>query len=514
MDFEETGPCRCAVRTGAGLVEGRFEEGVWEFLGIPYAAPPTGRLRWRPPQPVPAWEGVRPCKQFGDSCPQPEAPWYGLGSLGEDCLYLNVWVAAGESTSPPPVMVWIHGGAFLSGSTSLELKRGLPLYDGRGLAARGAVVVTVNYRLGPFGFLAHPLLSREFPQGSSGNYGLLDQVAALQWVRDNIAGFGGDPSRVTLFGESAGAVSILDLMVSPPAEGLFRGAIAESPPFWIKHILPPAYRSLHEAEEVGEQLSRSLGSSASTDVLVDMRSRGEEEIIAAARLEAGLLPGGMHFGPVIDGWILPGRPENLFQGGKHRETDLLIGSNADEANFFLAALDPSAEEYAQLVRRMAGESAAEALRLFPAPGDTPPREALSRLVTAFEFAAPCRFLARCVSEKGAKAYLYHFARIPPTEQGRALCSCHGSEIPYVFGRLDPGEGYGDADVELSSAIMDYWINFARGGDPNGDGLPLWPAYSPRTDLSLELSEKIAANSGLLRDACDLAERVHLAGGSG
>ncbi len=244
MEFEETGPCRCTVATQEGLVEGRLDAGVWEFLGIPYAAPPSGPLRWRPPEPVPPWEGVRPCKQFGDSCPQPDAPWYGLGSLGEDCLYLNVWVAAGESGSSLPVLVWIHGGAFLSGSASLELNRGLPLYDGRNLARRGAVVVTVNYRLGPFGFLAHPLLSRESPEGVSGNYGLLDQMAALRWVRENIEGFGGDPSRITLFGESAGAVSILYLMVSPPAAGLFQGAIAESAPFWIKHVLPPAYRSL------------------------------------------------------------------------------------------------------------------------------------------------------------------------------------------------------------------------------------------------------------------------------
>ncbi len=513
MDFRETQPCRCAVKTTAGLVEGRLEEGVWEFLGIPYAAPPTGASRWKPPQPVPAWEGVRPCKQFGDSCPQPYAPWYGLGSRGEDCLYLNVWVAAGEAEEPPPVMVWIHGGAFLSGSTSLELQRGLPLYDGRGLAARGAVVVTVNYRLGPFGFLAHPLLSRESAEGVSGNYGLLDQLAALEWVRENIESFGGDPSRVTLFGESAGAVSILYLMASPLATGLFRGVIAESPPFWIKHILPPAYRSLREAEATGEELARSLGA-GSAGALEDMRSRGEEEIIAAARLEAGLLPGGMQFGPVVDGWLLPARPEGLFSAGRHGGMDLLIGYNADEANYFLAALDLSREEYAERVRRMAGEWAGEALRLFPADAGTTPREALSAMVTAFEFAAPCRFLARRVSERRARAYLYRFSRIPPTQQGKELCSCHGSEIPYVFGRLDPGEGYGDADLELSSAIMDYWVGFARRGDPNGEGRPPWPAYSPQTDLSLELNENPEARPGVLRDACDLAELIHLAGVSG
>jgi para-nitrobenzyl esterase len=509
MEFEETAPCRCVVETGAGLVEGRLEEGVWEFLGIPYASPPTGALRWKPPRPVPPWEGVRPCKQFGDSCPQPDAPWYGLGGLDEDCLYLNVWVEAGKALEQLPVMVWIHGGAFLSGSTSLELQRGTPLYNGRRLAGRGAVVVTINYRLGPFGFLAHPLLSRESPQGVSGNYGLLDQVAALRWVRENIGFFGGDASRVTLFGESAGAVSILYLMVSPLADGLFKRAIAESAPFWIKHVLPPAYRSLKEAEGVGEELARALGSHASPEVLADMRSRGEEEIIGAARLEAGLLPGGMHFGPVIDGWLLPDRPEALFYRGGQHGADLIIGSNRDEAEFFLAALDLSLEEYVLLVRRMAGEWAEDALSMFPAGHDTGARRALSEMITAFEFTAPCRFIARCIASRGVRAFLYQFTRMPPTERGRALCVCHGSEIPYVFGELDPGEGYGDPDRRLSSAIMDYWVNFARAGDPNGDGLPAWPAYSPHTDLSLELSDEITTRSGLRREPCDLAERIHL-----
>jgi para-nitrobenzyl esterase len=511
MDFEETGHCRCKVNIDAGMVEGRLEEGMWEFLGIPYAAPPTGELRWRPPAPVPPWEGVRPCAQFGDSCPQPEAPWYGLGRLGEDCLYLNVWVAAGEVAEPLPVMVWIHGGGFLSGSTSLELQRGLPLYNGHRLAERGVIVVTINYRLGPFGFLAHPLLSRESPEGVSGNYGLLDQLDALQWVRRNISYFGGDASRITLFGESAGAMSILDLMVSPLSAGLFHRAIAESAPFWIQHLLPPAYRSLQDAEKVGEELVQAMGSEISADLLADMRSRSEEELIKAARLEIGLLPAGMHFGPVIDGWLLPDRPEALYLQGRHHDVDLIVGSNRDEANFFLAALDLSREDYTRFVQSMAGESAGEALRLFPAGEDAQVKPALSRLITAFEFTAPCRFIARCVGGGGGDAYLYHFVRVPPTEQGRILCTCHGSEIPYVFGELDPRKGYQHIDEELSSMIMDYWLNFARGGDPNGAGLPTWPAHKAENDLSIEFGDEITVRSGLQRDACDLAERIHLAG---
>lgn len=508
MDFEQTGPCRCAVRTEAGAVEGRLEGEIWEFLGIPYAAPPVGGLRWKPPQPVPPWEGVRPCRQFGDSCPQPEGPWRALGSLGEDCLYLNLWVAAGEDREPLPVMVWIHGGAFLSGSSSLEGVSSTPLYDGRHLAGSGAVVVTINYRLGPFGFLAHPLLSRESPQGVSGNYGMLDQLAALQWVRRNIASFGGDPSRITLFGESAGAVSILYLMVSPLATGLFQAAIAESAPFWVRRLLPPAWRSLREAEEAGEDLARALGSDASSDVLADMRARSEGELLEAARLEIGLLPGGMDFGPVVDGWVLPDRPETLFLEGRHHCNDLIVGHNRDEANYFLAGKEISHEEYGRLVRDMAGELAGEALRLFPPREGGGARLALSELVTALEFAAPCRFLARCVSDAGGRAFLYRFVRVPPTQLGKMLCVCHGSEIPYVFGELDPREGYGDADRELSSAVMGYWVNFARRGDPNGDGLPSWPAYSRESDLSLELGDGFAVVSGLQREACDLAEAIH------
>ncbi len=499
------------MKTAAGKVEGRLEEGVWEFLGIPYAAPPIGPLRWRPPAPLPPWEGVRPCKQFGDSCPQPDAPWYGLGRQGGDCLYLNLWVAAGEGASPLPVMVWIHGGAFLSGSTSLELQRGLPLYDGRGLAERGAVVVTVNYRLGPFGFLAHPLLSRESPHGVSGNYGLLDQLAALDWIRDNVGAFGGDPARITLFGESAGALSVLDLMVSPLAAGMFRGAIAQSAPLWVRHLLPPACITLREAEKTGEKLARAAGGEGRPDLLDFLRSRGEDELLAAARLEAGLLPGGMHFGPVVDGRLLPDRPERMFLEGKQHDIGLIVGSNSDEANFFLAGLELSLDGYRQLAGCLAGERAGEALRLFPAASDGEARPALSAMVTAFEFTAPCRFLARCVSGRGGNAYLYRFSHVPPTERGRALCACHGSEIPYVFGRLDPGEGYGEADAGLSAAIMDYWVNFAVCGDPNGAGLPAWPAYSPRDDLGLEFGDAIAARAFPRREACELAERIHLGG---
>jgi len=509
MEFKETEPSRCAVKIDAGLMEGRRKQGIWEFLGIPYATPPVGELRWRPPQPVPPWEGVRPCAQFGDSCPQPDSAQYDLGGLGEDCLYLNIWVPERRAKDKLPVMVWIHGGAFQIGSASLEMDQGQTLYDGGNLAQRGVIVITLNYRLGPFGFLAHPLLSRESPQGVSGNYGLQDQLAALQWVRENIGSFGGDASCITLFGQSAGASSICYLMVNPLAKGLFHRAIAQSAPFWVQQVDHPMYKTLESVERTGEELARALGSDSSPDVLGDMRSRSPEELIRAAGLKAGIMTGGMHFGPVIDGWLLPDRPEALFSQGKQHDVDMIVGSNREEASFMVLAIDFGVDEYAEFVRRIEGPLAEEALRFYPADERPQVRPALSRLVTELEFAAPARFIARSASKMGRKAYLYQFAHIPPTEHGSVLCACHGSEIPYVFNDLDPDEGYKAQDVELSSNITDYWTNFARCGDPNGPGLPDWPSYEAETDLNLELSEETTVKSGLLREACDLAERIHL-----
>jgi para-nitrobenzyl esterase len=509
VEFRRSSPSRCAVKTGAGLVEGRLEQGIWEFLGIPYARPPVAELRWRPPRPVPPWQGVRPCAQFGDSCPQPETEQYDLGGLGEDCLYLNIWVAEEGAEENLPVMVWIHGGAFQIGSASLMMNHGETLYSGRKLAGGGVIVVTLNYRLGPFGFLAHPLLRRESPRGICGNYGLLDQLAALRWVRENIDSFGGDSSRITLFGQSAGAASICYLMVNPLAKGLFQRAVAQSAPLWIRNVDHPMYQTFESAMETGEELTRVLGVEDSPDILRDMRSRDAGEIIGAAGLKAGILTGGMHFGPVIDGWLLPDRPEVLFRDGKHHHMDMIAGSNRDEASFMVLAVDLDVGEYAEFVRRMEEPLGREALRLFPAGDRSSVRPALNRLITALEFAAPARFVARRAGESGSRAYLYRFAPDPAAGERSELCACHGSEIAFVFGDLEPGGDHRAEDIELSSNIMRYWTNFARGGDPNGPGLPAWPPYRGETDISLDLSEKITARSGLLREACDLAERIHL-----
>ncbi len=497
------------VEIDSGKIKGRLQDGVWEFLGIPYAAPPLGNLRFKPPQPVKPWKGIRPCESYGLACAQPESRIYEVGRLGEDCLYLNLWVPEESPEKKMPVMVWIHGGAFLAGSASLQLHRGWTLFKGKKLASLGVIVVTLNYRLGPLGFLAHPLLSKESPSGVSGNYGLMDQIAALRWVQRNIGEFHGDNGRVTLFGESAGATSTAYLMTSPSAKGLFHRAIVQSSPFWARCFLPPSYQFLHQAEEIGQELVRTLGYELKRDPLGALRATDEKKIIAAANLEVSLLPQGLRFGPVVDGHLLPQRPEEVFSRGEQEAMPLVVGSNKDETNYFTAGLKFSLEDYRLLVKELAGEYAEEAMRLFPAKNDREAAHSWSELYTALEFTAPARFLARCMEKKGSRAYLYQFSRVPPTEEGKELCACHGAEIPYVFGELPEGEGFDSTDQRLSLTIMGYWTNLARSGDPRGKDLPRWPPYQWATDLRLELGEMVNVGENIHREACDLAERIHL-----
>lgn len=420
-------------------------------------------------------------------------------------------------------MVWIHGGGFANGAGSL------PVYSGARLARLGVVVVTINYRLGPLGFLAHPLLTAEDPQGTSGNYGLLDQIAALEWVRDNIAGFGGDPANVTVFGESAGGMSVCDLMVSPRAEGLFARAIVQSGPFDARGVGMDAVRSLAEAEAVGQRLSRRLGCDRAPDELDALRAVPAEDLIAAGEQTVVRIPGGIGFGPVVDGVVLPGDPAALFAAGKLHDVDLMVGANADEANLFLLGMrDRTPAQVAAFVRRLYEPYADEVLALFPPSAYGSRAAALGKAVTVMGFLAPARFAAASVARAGGDAYLYHFARRPPPAGD--LGAFHGLEIPYVFGNsaltLDLTGG---VDGELSAAMMRYWVAFARDGDPNDasrggygealtDGtpspsvtsvpeLPEWPRYDPRTDRCLLLDVPIRAAAAPYRTVCDLADRL-------
>ena len=380
-----------AVDGGAVSGELSLDGRVAIWRGIPYAAAPVGELRWRPPQPVEPWEGARECAQFGPACPQPPSPTAitrGPGVQSEDCLYLNIHAPHGGPEGPFPVMVWIHGGGCTIGAGSLDV------YDGEMLARQGAVVVTINYRLGPLGFLAHPLLSAESPDGVSGNYGMLDQIAALQWVQRNIAGFGGDPGCVTIFGESAGGASVARLLVSPLAEGLFHRAIAQSGAArGHNRHLRGEREGLPPMERVGEEVFAALGCDRADDPLAAARAVSPAELIAAAHPQVGLLGPGTKYGWVVDGWALPENPELLLAGGRMHRVPVMAGSNADDGSMFAdRAPIRTPAGYRFALRRLAGDRADELLALFPVQTAEEIPGAVARLLTVSSFVAPARAL--------------------------------------------------------------------------------------------------------------------------
>jgi para-nitrobenzyl esterase len=507
------------VQLDSGLVSGVKTGEVWVFKGIPYAAPPVGELRWKPPQPVEPWSGVRACTEFAPACPQPaptggSAFYLSVGRTSEDCLYLNVWSPAKKADEKLPVMVWIHGGSFETGAGSMSV------YDGTNLAGRGVVVVTINYRLGPLGFLALPQLSAESAYHGSGNYGLLDQIAALKWVKNNIAGFGGDPSNVTVFGESAGAISILDLLVSPLAEGLFQKAIAESGILLDRGFGVTTAATLKEAEAAGTAFAQRCGVDMSGDVLGQLRGKTAEELLAAAAGPAeNVMNTGLVWKPVVDGDVLVGGlPTELWEEGRRHSVPLLIGTNKDEGNLFLQGLTLSTAEYQAQMKRVFGPYAGDALALYLVAKQEDITPMFSRMLTEVGFASTARFAARSMSSPvapsasapgaaAAPVYLYEFTRVP---FNNPLGAFHGVEIPYVFGNAHQFSVLGkieQADLDLSDTIMGYWTRFAATGDPNGQGAPTWPRYDPLSDQHLELGNTITVGSGLYSAACDLADKI-------
>jgi para-nitrobenzyl esterase len=495
------------VRIDSGLVSGATvgaKNDVRVYRGIPFAAPPVGELRWKAPQPVKPWEGVPACTEFGPCCPQP-TPLIGQApeKVSEDCLYLNVWTAAKQADAKLPVMVWIHGGGHTTGSGSM------PFYSGETLAREGAVIVTINYRLGPFGYFAHPLLSKESPQGVSGNYGMLDQIAALEWVKRNIAAFGGDPARVTIFGESAGAVSVCRLMISPLAKGLFHRAVAESGgAVGRNRHLRETWYGMEPGEKLGERVAKTLGCDGEKDVLAALRRVSAEKLLEASDPGQGLFGKGIHWGPVVDGWCLPDDPVVLFESGLQHDVPLITGSNANEGTIFLKQLAiQGVMGYRLLVRAITRGHADEALKLFPCDKDGDVRAAIDRLVTVSAFAAPARFAARAMEKKPSKAWLYHFTRVPPTPQAVSLGAFHSVEIPYVFGATGPLLQGSEKDRELSRTMRSYWLRFAATGDPNGAGLPEWPAYDSKTERYMEFGDTVRVGSGLYKEECDLFDRL-------
>ena len=506
------------VMVTGGALRGAVSAGnadIVAFKGIPFAAPPVGDLRWRPPEPVVGWEGVRDASESGAICIQNGGQNV---TQDEDCLFLNVW-APRESSEPRPVLFWIHGGGYTGGSGSTAL------YDGTPLAADGAVVVTINYRLNVFGFLAHPALSAESPHGASGNYGLLDMVAALEWVRDNIATFGGDPGRVTIFGESAGGGAVMSVMLIPQAEGLFHGAIAQSN--WINgwdRPLAEAARGWESAEAQGLRVATALGITGNTDeALAAMRAASAADVLAASNADAGspFLRTGNVWAPNVDGWVVPDDPLAMYRAGRQHAVPLITGLNGNEGSLMTRGMDiPDAAAFESYVRSVYPELADEMLAHYDASSPEAARAAIDKVIHDLYFAGPVRAHAESQAAAGAPTWLYHFTHVPPTPWGADLGSHHAAELVYVFGTLtrreDGGErplgltpvgDYTDSDTALSATMRGYWVQFAATGNPNRGGLPPWPVFVPETDRHLELSSTIVPGTAVDTEGAALWEEL-------
>lgn len=481
------------VKTDLGLVEGQViaDGKVHAWLGIPFAAPPTGARRWQPPQPAEPWTGVRKADAFGPRCLQNPvfSDMIFRDRQDEDCLYLNVWAPADAAGKKLPVMFWIHGGGFQAGSASE------PRQDGTKLAQKGVVVVSANHRLGVFGFFAHPRLTAESETKTSGNYGLLDMIAALQWVRRNIAAFGGDPDAVTIFGESAGSFAVSALMAAPPARGLFHRAIGESGAYFQLPGGPLGLKPLADAEADGVAFAKEAGA----DSLAALRAMpGEALLQTAAR---------RWFSPIVDGHVLPDTVEAIYAAGKQAQVPLLAGWNADESRAAIVfAKEPvTAETFTAQARARFGDRAADLLKVYPASNDAEALESAAALAgDLFIGYSTWKWIEVHRATGNAPVYRYSFDRkipVPPdlTINGKPataddIGARHAGEIEYVFGQLDsvPKVTWTDADRRLSDQMMTYWSNFAKTGDPNGSGLPQWPAYDSSAPSVLHLDVEVAA----------------------
>jgi len=462
------------VQIESGLIEGVEEDGVRVFRGIPFAAPPVGALRWRAPSPPAAWDGIMTADRFSPICLQPgaypdDAP---PEPMSEDCLYLNVWTPAGAEGEPLPVMVWIYGGGLLNGTAST------PLYAGDALARRGVIVVTLNYRLGVFGFLAHPELSQESAYSGSGNYGLLDQLAALRWVQHNISAFGGDPQNVTVFGQSSGSISISALIASPLAKGLFHRAIGQSGGLFEPLGAAPEF-SLQGAEQVGQ----SFASRFQAPSLQALRSLPASAIAARP----------FNPQPNIDGYVLRETPYDAFAHGRANQVDLLVGSNAEEGLYFLSGRTVTAANLDDVLRQ---DFPGFIVSLIgpPTPGnDREARDAFVSFESDMRFGWNMWAWARLHADRSeSNTFYYRFAHAPADQEG----ATHGAEMAYVFNHIDlDGAPSTPSDQRLAETMISYWTNFARTGDPNGEGLPNWPAFEAPTSLVLELDgEEVRAIS--------------------
>jgi para-nitrobenzyl esterase len=500
-----------SVTTASGPVTGvpgRLE-GITAYKGIPFAAPPIGELRWKPPQPVASWRDVRAADKFGPACMQPRQPQRVPNNravdlpdsppISEDCLYLNVWTPAKKADAKLPVMVWIYGGAYLEGAGST------PYNQGDTLAAKGVVFVSFNYRLGSLGFLAHPELTKESPHGASGNYALMDTLAALQWVKQNIAAFGGNPANVTIFGESAGAAISAALVGSPRAAGLFQKAISESGT-WMGLTLAPM-RTRESAEQQTVKVAAEIGATS----LAALRALSADD--AHNKLPKQ--------GMIIDGYVVPEDLTLTFAQGRQNRVDILIGSNRDEGSFASGFGPPmTAQRWKDTAAQRWADHAALGLQAYPAASDADAAKQNDRI-----FSDNMAWITRLFAERqraiGKRAYVYYFVHEPPYASGaRNLGACHTCELPYVFDNLGTLRLYPDssspelalaseADAKVARMTSAYWINFAKTGDPNGRGLPKWPLFqNVAQGPVLHLGEKPVVGDALGPDRAKLYQALY------
>jgi para-nitrobenzyl esterase len=464
--------------TESGAISGVTESGLSIYKGIPFAAPPLGDLRWQPPAPVAPWTGTRKADAFAPACMQTDVSMPGETppTVSEDCLYLNIWTPAKSSQQHLSVIIWIYGGGFINGSASM------PLYWGDRLAHKGVIVVTISYRLGPLGFLAHPGLTRESPHHSSGNYGLMDQIAALQWIQRNIAAFGGDPKNVTIAGQSSGAMSVSVLMVSPLAKGLFQRAIGESGGLFEPLQLAPKYL-LANAERDGEKYAASLGATS----LQELRN------LPAAKLTGD---GGGIVHPVIESYVLPASPYEAFASGHQNDVPLLIGSNADEARALTDVSHLKAATFDSDLEHSFGQLPPALAAAYPHATDKEAQQARLDFERDLRFGWDMWAWARLQAGTGhSPVYYYSFRQQPPFPPGSVYegwGASHFAELWYVFDHLDQQPWHWTkADRRVAKEMSSYWVNFAKSGNPNGPGLPPWPAFTNTDNKVLYVANPVS-----------------------
>ncbi len=460
------------VQVEGGIIQGTATDDLTIYKGIPFAAPPVGEYRWKVPQPVVEWDGV---KQTTEYAPAPMQGGNPASGKSEDCLYLNVWTPAKSAKEKLPVLVWIYGGGFSFGSTSD------PVHNGEHLARKGVVLVSIAYRVGQLGFLAHPELSAENPEKVSGNYGLLDQIAGLQWIQKNIAAFGGDPGKVTIFGESAGGISVSMLCASPLTKGMIHGAISQSGGSFGP-TRPTTYpgenmKTLQQAEQDGVEYLNSFGLSS----IDELRKVEAEKLIP----QGWTMPGGW---PIVDGYVIPDDQFKLYEAGNYNDVPVLIGYNSDEGLSFSPGRTP--EEYVANVERRFGPYTDSLLQAYPL-ADNEVKRSARNLMRDAAFGWHTWSWAKLQNKTGkSKVFLYYFDQHPQWPEGSPQAdhgTPHGVDVPFVFMNLDPANpNTTKSDLTLSETMGTYWTNFARYGDPNGDGVLEWPAFSEANPVAMYL----------------------------